>query len=312
MNRRQFLTSSTLALASPLAGVENSLGQALSQAKFKIYAKAKGYCEGPTWMNGEVFFCCDGLLRVDKAGKVHRHADIAPAGSLRGRDSALLICDNKHKAILRLTRAGKLEVLAEKFTGKPLRSLNDLTLDARGNLYWTDPVNSSLKNPTGNVFRLRPDGRLDRAATGMAFPNGLDVDPPSENLFVIESITKKILRFPLRADGTLGKPALFYNLGGSGGDGCAFDAKGNLWVADFHRPETKRGRITVISPAGKLLGTLDSPARSLTNLTFGGPNLDEIFCTTDTPNGVMHTKVGIKGFSGHPAKSMKVLREIKV
>jgi len=310
MNRRQFLAASALAIM-PFARAEISLAKALAKTKFKIYAEAKGYCEGPTWMEGEVFFCCDGLLRVDKAGKMHRHADLSPAGTIRGRDGALLICDNKHKAILRLTRGGKLEVLADQFDGKPLRSLNDLTLDARGSLYWTDPVNSSLKNPTGNVFRLQPNGKVDRVASGLAFPNGLDVDPASKNLFVIESITKKVLRCPLRGNGALDKPELFYNLGGSGGDGCAFDAADNLWVADFHRPETKRGRLTVLSPAGKLLGTLDSPARSLTNITFGGPNLDEIFCTTDTPNGVMHAMVGIKGFVGHPAKPMKVLREIK-
>ena len=309
MNRRQFLATAALA-AAPFARADKTLTQALAKTKFTQYAKAEGYCEGPTWMDGDVFFCSDGLLRVDKAGKVHRHADLAPAGTLRGRNGALLICDNKHKAILRLTRKGRLEVLAEKFDDKPLRSLNDLTIDSRGNLFWTDPVNSSLKNRTGHVFRLRTDGRVDRAATGMAFPNGLDVDPAGKNLFVIESITKKILRFPLRADGTLGQPVLFYNLGGSGGDGCAFDATGNLWVADFHRPETKRGRLTVLSPAGKLLGTLDSPARSLTNLTFGGPKLDELFCTTDTPNGVMHAKVGIRGFPGHPPRPMKVQRVV--
>ena len=87
-------------------------------------------------------------------------------------------------------------------------------------------------------------------------------------------------------------------------------ATGNLWVADFHRPETKRGRLTVLSPAGKLLGTLNSPARSLTNLTFGGPKLDELFCTTDTPNGVMHAKVGIRGFPGHLDRPMKVQRVV--
>ena len=45
---------------------------------------------------------------------------------------------------------------------------------------WTDPDGSSLKNPVGNIFRLRPDGRVERIATGLAFPNGLDVDPAEQ------------------------------------------------------------------------------------------------------------------------------------
>ena len=65
-------------------------------------------------------------------------------------------------------------------------------------------------------------------------PNGLDVDPLGKSLYLIESQSKKILRFAVPADDQpLGKGELFYDLGGSGGDGCVFDAEGNFWVADF-------------------------------------------------------------------------------
>ena len=114
----------------------------------------------------------------------------------------------------------------------------------------------------------------------------------------------------IRGDGPGGKPKTVYDLGGNGGDGCAFDAAGNLWVADSHRPKTKHGRVAVITPEGKLLGTLDAPAHSLTNVTFGGPDHDEIFCTVGEPNGVVRASVGVKGFAGHPAKPMKALRRL--
>ncbi len=158
---------------------------------------------------------------------------------------------------------------------------------------------------------------MTRVAEGLAFPNGLDVDPNSRFLYVIESQSKKILRYAIDPDdGPLGKPDLFYDLGGSGGgsggDGCAFDAAGNLWVADFHRPETEQGRITVLSPGAKVLATLDVPAKVVSNICFGGPKHDEIFCTTGDPPGVFHAKVGVKGFPGHPGKPGKVLREIAV
>src|SRR5205807_1914112 len=106
----------------------------------------------------------------------------------------------------------------------------------------------------------------------------------------------------------LGKAEIFYDLGGSGGDGCIFDAAGNFWVADFHRPETGKGRITVLSPEGKVLAHLPVPAKVVSNITFGGPNHDEIFCTTGDPPGVFHAKVGVKGFAGHPGKPLPITR----
>lgn len=127
---------------------------------------------------------------MDKNGKVILWLDINPAGTVLRGDGHLLIADNKHKALLALAPDGTLSVLADTFEGKPLNSLNDLTVDARGNIYWTDPSGSSLAKPVGNIFRLRPDGTVSRIGTGFAFPNGLDVDPASRFLYLIESQSK--------------------------------------------------------------------------------------------------------------------------
>ena len=304
-----------LVLAVSAAGAEPSgaLAKKLADVKFDLYAEAPGYTEGPTWRNGEVFFCSGSLLRIDAQRKVHKYLEINPAGTVMRADGHLLICDNKYKAILDVSPDGKVGVVVEQFETQSLRSLNDLTIDARGNVYWTDPDGSTPKNPVGHIFRVRPDGRVDRVATGLAFPNGLDVDPAGKYLYVIESQTKKILRYPIPNDNDLlGKPELFYDLGGSGGDGCVFDAAGNFWVADYHRPETGKGRITVLSPEGKVLAYLPVPAKVVSNIAFGGPGYDEIFCTTGDPAGVFHAKVGVKGFPGHPGKPIPFVRIVNI
>lgn len=289
------------------------LADKLAKVTFERYAEAPGYSEGPTWRGGEVFFCSGALLRVDDKKAVHKYLELNPAGTVLRPDGSLLVADNRFRALLLVSPAGKVEVLADRWEGRPLRSLNDLTVDARGNVYWTDPEGSTPKAPVGSVFRLRPDGRVDRVATGLAFPNGLDVDPASKFLYVIESQSKKILRYELPADDELcGKPTEFYDLGGSGGDGCAFDADGNLWVADFHRPDTVTGRITVLSPDGKARAHLPVPAKVVSNICFGGKEHDEIFCTTGDPPGVFHAKVGVKGFTGHAGEPLKALRALDV
>src|SRR5439155_9881745 len=142
-----------------------------------------------------------------------------------------------------------------------------------------------------DVYRVTPAGVVSKVATGLAFPNGLDVDPAGKFLYVVESQSKKVLRYAVPAEGLpLGKATVFHDLGGSGGDGCAFDAAGNLWVADFHRPETGKGRITVLSPEGKALAYLPVPAKVVSNLCFGGPAGDELFCTTGDPPGAFRAK----------------------
>ena len=298
--------TATLSLVVSLGGTNlagsaeptGELAQKLAAVTFEQYAPAPGYSEGPTWFRGEVFLCSGPLLRVDAQRKVHKHLDLGPAGTVLRADGHMLICDNKYKALLDLSPEGKVGVVADQFETRPLRSLNDLTIDARGNVYWTDPEGSTPQNPVGNVFRVRSDGRVDRVATGLAFPNGLDVDPASRHLYVIESQSKKILRYALPNDNELCGPAeLFYDLGGSGGDGCAFDAAGNLWVTDFHRPETGKGRITVLSPKAEVLAYLPLPSKVVSNIAFGGPKHDEIFCTTGS-SGCLPRRCRCAGFRG--------------
>ena len=314
--KRKLLVTFVAVLLAPATHAQEPAGdlaKRLANVKFELYAEAPGYSEGPTWRNGEVFFCSGSLLRVDAQKKVHKYLSINPAGTVLRADGHMLICDNKYRAILDVSPEGKVGVVVEQFETNSLRSLNDLTIDARGNVYWTDPEGSSLMTPVGSIFRVRPDGRVDRLATGLAFPNGLDVDPAGKYLYVIESQSKKILRYPVPGDDKLlGKAEMFYDLGGSGGDGCAFDAAGNFWVADFHRPDTGKGRITVLSPEAKVLAYLPLPAKVVSNIAFGGPNHDEIFCTTGDPPGVFHAQVGVKGFAGHPGKPMPIVRTLNL
>lgn len=307
------LASATLSWADEEP--QGELAKKLAGVSFELYAPAPGYSEGPTWRKGEVFFCSGALLRVDAQRQVSKFFEINPAGTVLKADGHMLIVDNKFKAVLDLSPApeNKLRVVAELVGMSPLRGLNDLTLDARGNVYWSDPEGSSLAKPVGDIYRLRTDGRVERIGGGLAFPNGLDVDPASKFLYVIESQSKKILRYPLPGDDeVLGKPELFYDLGGSGGDGCSFDAAGNLWVTDFHRPETGKGRITVLSPAAKVLAYLPLPSKVVSNIAFGGEKHDEIYCTTGDPPGVFQAKVGVPGFKGHPGKPLPIVRELNV
>jgi gluconolactonase len=289
-----------LAFAAP----DDDLQKALA-TKAELYAPAPGYTEGPTWLDGDVFFCSGALLRITPEKKVLKYLDIGPAGTYLLADKRILICDNKYHALLQLSPDGKLGVLADKFDGKPLRVLNDLCVDKSGNVYWTDPNSGDAKKPDGNIFRLTPEGVISKIAQELAYPNGIEVDPEGKYLYVIESASKKILRYEVpAADKPLGKPELFFTLK-TGGDGCAFDVKGRFWVTDF-----SGGEIAVLSPDGKYLGGVKVPAKAISNVCFGGPKRDTLFVTTGSPDAVFRIPVGVEGFKLHPGEKYKVLREL--
>ena len=74
MIRNLILLGIVLGLPCVLHAAEptGELAQQLAAVKFDHYAPAPGYSEGPTWRNGEVFFCSGALLRVTAAKQVHK------------------------------------------------------------------------------------------------------------------------------------------------------------------------------------------------------------------------------------------------
>ena len=57
---------------------------------------------------------------------------------------------------------------------------------------------------------------------------------------------------------------------------------------------------------------LNIPSKVVSNITFGGVDNDEIFCTTGEPPGVFHAKVRVKGFRGHPVKEARIQRKLEL
>ena len=305
------MTKITLLLLT-LAGFLQAAGldpSALAVLKPTLLVEVPGspqmepWSEGPVWRDGEVFSSNRPFVRVTSEGRALAYLDLHVAGTYLRGNGHILLCEHFNKALLDVSPEGEVRVVADQWDGEPLPGLNDVTADAAGNLYFTSPQGSSRDKRIGRVFRVTPEGRVDRLAHELAFPNGLEVDPASRHLFVIESQTRLILRYALpRAEhSSLGEPDEFFDLGpdSSGGDGCAFDEHGNLWVAEFKRKDAN-GRIIVLSSEGNLLGEVAVPARLVTNLWFGGNDRNELFIATGGPSGIFHAKSPVKGAVVHP------------
>lgn len=309
------LSPTAVAPPPPLPQNKPSLAERAARVRAEVYVVAPRFAEGPSWHENALVFSSGGLRRVEpKTRAVRLLLGGSTAGTYRLSGGRLLVCDNRRHALLLLTPQNKgkhrIAVLAERWQGRPLGILNDVTVDRAGNIYWTEPRRFDAKSHDGHIFRLTPEGKVSRIATGLSFPNGIEVDPASRFLYVVESPTGRLLRYGLPSPPSskpLILPTVFYRYE-TQGDGLAFDAGGNLWATEF------LGRAVVcLSPNGERLAKLAVPAQGVSNLTFGGSDGADLFVTTGSPNRVFRLpSIGVTGFSGHPgAMQYRALRYLR-
>ena len=184
-------------------------------------------------------------------------------------------------------KTGKLEILADAFNGKPLSGPNDVTLDGKGRLYFTDSTGAA-------VYRIDAPGKVARILTApdIQRPNGIQISPDDRTLYLVEANgardgARMIRAYDLLPDGTVKNMRVFYNFyPGRSADGMSIDTRGNLYAAaGMHRTrgtaetlDTKCG-VYVISPQGKLLKFIPVPEDYLTNTAFGGPDMKTLYIT---------------------------------
>jgi len=183
-------------------------------------------------------------------------------------------------------KTGKSYILAALFEGRPLNSPNDLTIDEKGRIYFSDPRylgHEPVEQSVQAVYRIDLDGSLHRIITDAGKPNGVCVSPDQKTLYVVsnengstgigrippEAKLKKgsmtLLAYDLAADGTAKfRKTLVDYAPQDGPDGLVCDAEGNLYVAV--RDETRPG-IYTYSPEGKELAYIKTEIP--TNVGFG-------------------------------------------
>jgi gluconolactonase len=229
----------------------------------------------------------------------------SPSGMSNGlkfdAEGNLLAAEGADQGGRRVTRTdmktGKSYILASEFEGRPLNSPNDITIDEKGRIYFSDPRylgHEPIDQPVQAVYRIDPDGSLHRIITDAGKPNGVAISPDQKTLYVVSNDngntgigrvpekepTKKgamtLMAYDLAPDG----PAKFRKTlvdyaPNDGPDGLVCDKHGNLVVAvrDLTRPG-----IYIYSPEGKELGYIKTEVP--TNVGFGrGASANVLYIT---------------------------------
>ncbi|MGB8852525.1 MAG: SMP-30/gluconolactonase/LRE family protein [Pirellulales bacterium] len=267
--------------------------------------------EGPAW-DPEWGLLSTGKGRINRRSldgqEVVFREDAGANGLLFDPQGRLLACEPKRRRVTRMARDGTIEVLTDAFDGQPYNQPNDLTLDSKGRIYFSDacyggPQNVRQRSGDGRsiegVYRIDASGTVSRVLGNddVERANGVLVSADDRFLFVTDNCndrhggSRKLWRFTLRDDGSVerGSRKLLYDWAASrGGDGIKQDAEGRLYVAGGNtkpqlpfEPDTSRpGGIYVFDPHdGRLLQFLPVPTDEVTNCAFGGPDARDLFIT---------------------------------
>lgn len=192
-------------------------------------------------------------------------------------------------------KTGKTQIIAALFEGRPLNSPNDITIDEKGRIYFSDPRylgHEPIDQPVVGVYRIDLDGSLHRIITDAGKANGVCISPDQKTLYVVsndnggtaierlsdgnteEAATvgvplrkglMALLAYDLADDGTaVYRKTLVDYAPFDGPDGLVVDKDGNLYVAV--RAENRPG-ICVYSPEGEELAYIKTEIP--TNVGFG-------------------------------------------
>lgn len=214
-------------------------------------------------------------------------------------DGRILIADHAN-GILELDRTGHLTPVCDRPRGERFKGVNDLTLGAGGTIYFTDQGQSGLQDPSGKVYRLRPDGELDLVFGGIPSPNGLVLNLDQSALLVAVTRDNSIWRLPFMLDGSVSKAGVFIRLsGGIGPDGIALNADGGLTVAHIGM-----GAIWLFDPFGEPRLRINTPAgRSPTNVCYGGPEFRDLYVTEAESGCILRARIPYPGLPGVAPKA---------
>src|SRR5690606_8402138 len=186
-------------------------------------------------------------------------------GSAFHADGKLWIADYRLGILSLDPETGKIEPVLPHRNSESLKGVNDLTFDAAGACYFTDQGQTGMHDPSGRVYKLNPNGRLETLLNNVPSPNGLALSPAQDALHVAATRANALWRVPITHDGAVNKVGTFQTFfGASGPDGLAVDVEGGISVGHASLKGVFR-----LNAAGEITHYVRSPiGATVTNIAF--------------------------------------------
>jgi gluconolactonase len=234
------------------------------------------------------------LFRITPAGNVSVEAeyDGEPNGLKFHKDGRAFITDHKNGIMVFDPKTGKVEPYLERSLLERFKGVNDLVFARNGDMYFTDQGQTGLHDPTGRLYCLRANGRLDCLLDCIPSPNGLVLNKTETVLFLAVTRANAIWRVPLLPDGSVTKVGTFIQMSGGGGpDGLAIDDDDNIAIC-----HVGFGTVWLFSALGEPMLRIRSPKGLMTtNCAYGGAGNKTLYITESKSGSILTASMPVPG-----------------
>ena len=254
------------------------------------------FTEGPAVdKKGNIYFTDqpnDKIWKYDINGKLSMFMD--KTGRSNGlyfdKNGNIISCADNKDELWRISPDKKVTVLLSNYDGHRLNGPNDLWIDAKGGIYFTDPYYQreywDRKQPEidGQKVYYLAKGKKEAVIVEdqLKQPNGIVGTPDGKTLYVADIGDWKMYKYHINEDASLSDRELLFP---QGSDGMTLDNKGNIYV-------TGKG-ITIYNKDGVKIGHIPVPGDWTANVCFGGKDRKTLFITAK--ESVYIIKMNIKG-----------------
>ncbi|MGC4034822.1 MAG: SMP-30/gluconolactonase/LRE family protein [Chitinophagaceae bacterium] len=202
----------------------------------------------------------------------------------------IISCADNKDELWSITPQKKVTVLLNNFEGHRFNGPNDLWIDKKGGIYFTDPYyqrdywDRTKPDIEGQKVYYLPKGKKQAviADDQLKQPNGIVGSPDGKLLYVADIGDGKTYRYSINRDGSLSNRVLLFH---QGSDGMTLDAKGNVYI-------TGNG-VTIYNKDGIKIGHIPVPAEWTANICFGGKDRKTLFITAK--ESVYTIKMNVRG-----------------
>lgn len=282
------------------------IGSGLSRPEC-VLATAKGDLYTADWRGGVAHLRPDGTQTLYTGQTVDLPEGLRPNGIALDPDGSFLLANLGSEAggVWRLTRDGQVSPYWTQIDGAQIAPSNYLVRDHVGRLWLTVsttmvPRSLDYRSDSNSGFIAVMDEKGARiVADGLGFTNECQISPDRRWLYVNETYGRRLSRFALRDDASLGPKVVIYEFGeGQFPDGLAFDVEGKIWIAgvisnllmridpesghcEIMLSETDPAHVAWVEQAyqDNALGrphmdtNPSTKLRNLSSIAFGGPDL---------------------------------------
>ncbi len=200
----------------------------------------------------------------------------------------LIVCEHQGRGLYQVDKDGNRITIIDAYEGKKLNSPNDLWMDKRGGIYFTDPRygknRDDMEQDGEHVYYLSPNRKkLTRVADDLVRPNGVLGTPDGTTLYIADHGGGNTYAYDIKSDGTLKNKRLFVD---EGSDGVTLDHKGNVYLTS--------SAVRIFSSDGKFIEEIVTP-KNPANVSFGGEENKTLFITAR--DAVYSIEMKVKGAS---------------